>query len=110
MINATTFKAEYGYESREDDLERVNCTEPKGKGGHDSCGQHTCCGFPRFIGHGIGCSRDGKPRREPYCLRCREDYDREIDEDDLTCAECEEHFDSQEELDAHVRSNGKWVK
>ena len=47
---------------------------------------------------------------EPYCLRCREDYDREIDEDDLTCAECEEHFDSQEELDAHVRSNGKWVK
>jgi hypothetical protein len=86
VINSTTFKAEYGYDSREDDLERVNCTEPKGNGGHDSCGQHTCCGFPRFIGHGIGCDRDGKPRwesvlyrREPYCLRCSREMEAEYD-------------------------------
>ena len=52
MFTATTYEREFGYTPVEDDLERLQC-ERAGQHGHTMCGQHTCCGNPRFIGHDV---------------------------------------------------------
>ena len=61
MFTEATYAREFGYEPIEDDVERTNCTL-SGRDGHEACGQHTCCGSPRFRGHELVCVREDTSR------------------------------------------------
>jgi len=51
-----TWVREFGPILLPDDVERTNCPKA-GWSGHTMCGQHTCCGNPRFIGHAESCQK-----------------------------------------------------
>jgi|13_taG_2_1085334.scaffolds.fasta_scaffold03952_2 hypothetical protein len=56
MFTATTWAQQFGAIEMPDDVSRTNCENST----HTQCGQHTCCGNPRFMGHEATCANVNK--------------------------------------------------